>query len=106
MNNQNSGTKLEPSDIPLIKALRHDGMKLREIAEKFEVTTSQVYKIVKGKAWTNIMAQAEEKRKEFEAVSSLKCYCGQDALIIEDGVAECGTCWAQFKEQRKNLINL
>ena len=41
--------KIEPEDVVLIKALRNEGLKLTEIAEKFELTKSHVSKIVNNK---------------------------------------------------------
>jgi|TARA_E500000318_G_C3416694_1_gene155683 DNA-binding MarR family transcriptional regulator len=49
--------KLEPEDIHLIIILREDGMKIKEIAEKFEVTSSHVSKITKGKTWRHLHAE-------------------------------------------------
>ena len=81
--------KLDPEDVGLIQALRADGMLLKEIAEKFEITTAHVSKIVKGKTWKHLVVQEETETP--------KCACGENALIIEKGVAECGVCWARPK---------
>lgn len=43
--------KLEPEDVLLIRELRDEGLKLRVIAEKFEVTKSHVSKIINMKTW-------------------------------------------------------
>jgi DNA invertase Pin-like site-specific DNA recombinase len=49
---QNHNTrKLDPEDIILIRALRREGLKLQEIADKFEVTKTTVCKIVNFKIW-------------------------------------------------------
>jgi DNA invertase Pin-like site-specific DNA recombinase len=50
----NVNRKLDPEDIRLIYALREDGMMLKEIAEKFEITNAHVSKIVKGKTWRHL----------------------------------------------------
>lgn len=46
--------KIEPEDVVLIKALRNEGLKLTEIAEKFELTKSHVSKIVNNKTWKHL----------------------------------------------------
>jgi plasmid maintenance system antidote protein VapI len=38
----------------LIKALRNEGLKLTEIAEKFELTKSHVSKIINNKTWKHL----------------------------------------------------
>lgn len=43
--------KLDPEDVILIRALRKEGLKLQEIADKFEVTKTTVCKIVNFKIW-------------------------------------------------------
>lgn len=88
-----SNMKLDPEDVGLIQALRADGMMLKEIAAKFEITTAHVSKIVKGKTWKHLVVQ--ENEEEFP-----KCACGENALIIEKGVAECGACWARPKRRK------
>jgi DNA invertase Pin-like site-specific DNA recombinase len=50
----NVNRKLDPEDIHLIYALRKDGMMLKEIAEKFEITNAHVSKIVTGKTWRHL----------------------------------------------------
>lgn len=45
--------KLDPHDIYLIKRLRHEGLRLHQIAEKFEISVSHVSNICKNKAWVN-----------------------------------------------------
>ena len=53
---QNHNTrKLEPEDVILIRALRQEGLKLQEIADKFDVTKTTVCKIVNGKIWSYIV---------------------------------------------------
>jgi len=46
--------KIEPEDVILIRALRREGLKVKDIAEKFELTDSHVSKIIKRKTWRNI----------------------------------------------------
>lgn len=43
--------KLDVDDIPLIRELRTSGMKLREIASKFDVSISTIGYICTGKRW-------------------------------------------------------
>lgn len=44
--------KLEPSDIPLIQQLAKEGIKVTDIAEKFEVTKQTIYRVLNGETWT------------------------------------------------------
>lgn len=44
-------TKLEVYDIPLIRDLRAGGMKLREIATKFDVSISAIAHVCSGYRW-------------------------------------------------------
>ena len=46
--------KLVPGDIDLMFALRQDGMVLREIAEKFEVSVSHCCRILRGERWREL----------------------------------------------------
>jgi len=46
--------KIDPDDVMLIKALRQEGLKLTEIAEKFELTKSHVSKIINNKTWKHL----------------------------------------------------
>jgi len=43
--------KLNDEDVELIKALRKERLKLREIADKFDVSVSHVHCIISGKRW-------------------------------------------------------
>lgn len=43
--------KLEPSDIPLIQQLQKEGIAVRDIAEKFEVTRQTIYRVLNGETW-------------------------------------------------------
>ena len=43
--------KLEPSDIPLIQQLQKEGIPVRDIAEKFEVTRQTIYRVLNGETW-------------------------------------------------------
>jgi len=53
---QNHNTrKLDPEDVILIRALRKEGLKMQEIADKFEVTKTTVCKIVNGQIWSYIV---------------------------------------------------
>ena len=45
--------KLEPSDIPLIQQLQKEGIAVREIAEKFEVTKQTIYRVLNGETWAS-----------------------------------------------------
>lgn len=44
-------TKLEPGDIPLIRDLRTEGMTLREIANKFDVSVPAIHHVCAGRRW-------------------------------------------------------
>lgn len=44
-------TKLESDDIPLIRDLRAGGMKLQEIATKFDVSISAIAHVCSGYRW-------------------------------------------------------
>lgn len=46
--------KLDPEDVILIRELHKEGLALKEIAEKFEVTTTNVSKIVNRKTWGHV----------------------------------------------------
>jgi len=43
--------KLTPSDVLLIRALREEGLLVREIAEKFEISVPHCSKILRHKSW-------------------------------------------------------
>lgn len=49
--------KLDPEDVALIKELRKEGLKLQAIADKFEVTKTNVSKIVNNKIWRHFNAE-------------------------------------------------
>ena len=46
--------KLDPEDVVLIRELHKEGLTLHEIAEKFEVTKTNVSKIVNRKIWIHL----------------------------------------------------
>jgi len=46
--------KLDPEDVVLIRELRKEGLTLQAIAEKFEVTKTNVSKIVNRKIWSHL----------------------------------------------------
>ena len=46
--------KLEPEDVILIRALRKEGLTLQAIADKFDVTKTNVSKIVNFKIWSYV----------------------------------------------------
>ena len=46
--------KLDPEDVILIRELRKEGLKLQAIADKFEVTKTNVSKIVNRKIWSHL----------------------------------------------------
>lgn len=46
--------KLDPEDVILIRALRQEGLKLQAIADKFEVSKTNVSKIVNKKIWGHL----------------------------------------------------
>ena len=46
--------KIDPEDVRLIRILREEGLKIKDIAEKFELTTSHVSKIIKRKTWGHV----------------------------------------------------
>ena len=52
---QNHNTrKLDPEDVVLIRELHKEGLKLQVIADKFEVTKTNVSKIVNKKIWGHL----------------------------------------------------
>jgi DNA invertase Pin-like site-specific DNA recombinase len=51
---KSSKQKLDPEDIPLIRALLEDGMPVKEVAEKFEVSKFSIYRIRRGDTWKHI----------------------------------------------------
>jgi DNA invertase Pin-like site-specific DNA recombinase len=52
---QNHNTrKLDPEDVVLIRELHKEGLKLQVIADKFEVTKTNVSKIVNKKIWGHV----------------------------------------------------
>ena len=52
---QNHNTrKLDPEDVILIRELHKEGLKLQVIADKFEVTKTNVSKIVNKKIWGHV----------------------------------------------------
>ena len=54
---QNHNTrKLDPEDVILIRELRREGLKLQVIAEKFDVSKTNVSKIVNNKIWSHLDA--------------------------------------------------
>ena len=46
--------KLEPEDVLLIRELRKEGLTLQAIADKFDVTKTNVCKIVNKKIWSHL----------------------------------------------------
>jgi len=46
--------KLDPEDVILIRELRKEGLTLQAIADKFEVTKTNVSKIVNFKIWSYV----------------------------------------------------
>lgn len=91
--------KIDPEDIPLIHALHKEGLSQKSIAEKFEITNAHVSKILKGKTWKHLVFQSEIIKQQ-EAPQNHACHCGEKAVIVEDGVYECGTCWAQLNKRK------
>ena len=54
---QNHNTrKLDPEDVILIRELRREGLKLQAIADKFDVSKTNVSKIVNNKIWSHLDA--------------------------------------------------
>ena len=51
---KSSKQKLDPEDIPLIRALLDDGMPVKEVAQKFEVSKYSIYRIRRGDTWSHI----------------------------------------------------
>ena len=52
---QNHNTrKLDPEDVFLIRELHKEGLKLQVIADKFEVTKTNICKIVNKKIWSHV----------------------------------------------------
>jgi hypothetical protein len=47
--------KIEPEDVHLIRALRDEGLRVQEIADKFELSKSHVSKIVNMKSWEHVI---------------------------------------------------
>ena len=89
--------KIDPEDIPLIHALYKEGLTQKQIAEKFEITNAHVSKILKGKTWKHLVIQSDIADKQAEPLNN-KCHCGEKAVIYEDGVYECGSCWSQLRK--------
>lgn len=48
------GGKLTPNDVKEIRTLRLNGMKRKDIADKFNITPEHVYGITSNKAWSHI----------------------------------------------------
>lgn len=46
--------KLDPHDVRLIRALWNEGVKVAEIAEKFEVDKYTVYRVIKRITWKDV----------------------------------------------------
>ena len=46
--------KLDPEDVILIRALRDEGLTMQTIADKFEVSKTQVSKIVNKQSWASL----------------------------------------------------
>lgn len=92
--------KIDPEDVPLIHALYSEGLTQKQIAEKFEITNAHVSKILKGKTWKHLLIQSEIIEKQ-QAPLNNTCHCGEKAVIFEDGIYECGTCWSQAKAKAK-----
>ena len=46
--------KLDPEDVILIRALRQEGLTLQVIADKFDVSKTNVSKIVNRKVWGHL----------------------------------------------------
>ena len=54
---QNHNTrKLDPEDVILIRELHKEGLKLQVIAKKFDVSKTNVSKIVNNKIWSHLDA--------------------------------------------------
>lgn len=51
---KNKSAKLKDSDIPEIKRLRENGVRIVEIAKMFGISTTPIKLILRGKAWTHI----------------------------------------------------
>jgi transcriptional regulator len=92
--------KIDPEDIPLIHALYAEGLTQRQIAEKFEITNAHVSKILKGKTWKHLVIQSNIIKQQEDPLNN-KCHCGGNAVIFQDGIYECGSCWAQAKAKAK-----
>jgi len=90
--------KIDPEDVPLIHALYEEGLTQKQIAEKFEITNAHVSKILKGKTWKHLVIQSDIIKKQDNPVNNL-CGCGEKAVILQDGIYECGSCWAKFKRR-------
>lgn len=59
--------KLTPHDVELIRSLRAEGMSLKVLADKFEVTTATVWSIVTNRTWVSYptsWAVIDEKGKK------------------------------------------
>lgn len=98
---KNVHRKIDPEDVPLIHALYAEGLTQKQIAEKFEITNAHVSKILKGKTWKHLLIQSEIINKQEDPLNN-NCHCGEKAVILEDGIYECGSCWAQA---RKSIVN-
>ena len=93
--------KIDPEDIPLIHALYAEGLNQKQIAEKFGISNAHVSKILKGKVWKHLLIQNEVAVENMKPTNN-KCHCGERAVVFEDGIYECGTCWAKFRKKVSN----
>lgn len=59
----NSFAKLTEEDVVLIRALWAEGLKQKEIAEKFDISQGQVHTIVSNQAWTHVAPSTRKTRK-------------------------------------------
>jgi predicted transcriptional regulator len=47
--------KLDPHDVRLIRALWNEGIKVADIAEKFEVDKYTIYRVIKRITWAHVV---------------------------------------------------
>jgi predicted transcriptional regulator len=64
----NGRAKLTPHDVQLIVELREKhGVKVKDIAEKFEVHQKSVYRILSGELWTHVTGRRYEKKNSYKS---------------------------------------
>jgi transcriptional regulator with XRE-family HTH domain len=103
MGEERMNAKIEDGDIELIHALHKEGLTQKEIAEKFEISSAHISKILRGLAWASHPKQQEVVEEIADPLNNL-CECGAKAVVVEDGKYECGTCWAKPRKSHLKIV--